>query len=74
MGDYIIIDKKAATYFIHEMNHLSWDWVPQDILDMQIKLRDGRKITIGGLIDDSKKRTEAMGNYLKLALEAQKER
>ena len=73
MSDFIVIDKKAAQSFVHEMNHLSWELVPKEILGMQITLRDGRKETIGGLIEQAKKRTEKMGNYIRLALDKEGE-
>jgi len=66
--DYIIIDRNAASAFIHEASHLNWNWVPSEIMEMSFTLRTGKKTTIGELISDGQNRVSKLSNYIQLAL------
>ena len=67
--DFIIIDKKVATQFLHHSQHMKWEWVPDDIKKMKIMLRTGSECTIGELIEQAKKRVDVLANYIRLAIE-----
>ena len=66
--DYIILDKQVAIYFLHEMNHLKLDMVPQEIQDIEFTLRTGQRTTIGKMVAMTKERAEKLGNYIRLAI------
>lgn len=70
-NEVIIIDKKAANAFIHDMNHLKSgiEWIPKEILEMEFVNRMGNKISIKSYFDQAQSRIEKLGNYIKLAMQ-----
>ena len=71
--DFIVIDRKVAGYFLHEMNHLSIDMVPKDIQEMEFTLRTGQRTSIKKLVEEMQGRAAKLGNYISLAMMPPKE-
>jgi hypothetical protein len=66
--EFILIDKKAADGFLHEMNHISLDFVPKEIQGLQFSLTTGSRFTIEQLIKEVQKRIAKLGGYIEVAL------
>ena len=72
--NYIIIDKKAAQTILHHINHMdTLRWVPDAIKYIKFENKMGKEVCLNDLFILNKKKMEAIGNYLKIALENQDE-
>ena len=73
MSDYIVVDKKVAGYFMHEMSHLDLHFVPKEIRQMQFALTTGQRTIIDALIEQAQGRIAKLGGYLEAAIKAPKD-
>ena len=67
--EYIVIDRKVAAQFIHQANHLSMQFIPEPIKQMEITLTTGGTITIAQLFEQAKDRVDLLADYIRLAME-----
>ena len=67
--EYIIIDRKVASAFIHQAGHLELRFVIPEHADLKVKLNTGKERTIKELMEEAKERVESLSEYLRLAIE-----
>ena len=70
--DYIIVDKKVAQNIVHALNHLHYDLIPDDIMNLKFKTRAGNEVSFKMMVDDTKKRIATISSYLSVGLQEQK--
>lgn len=69
-SEVVVIDKKAASAFLHDMSHLKseLELIPKEIFEMEFTNRIGKRDSIKGYFDHTQSRIEKLGNYIKLAM------